>query len=166
METTKQTMNLYLAGPLFTDAERAWLLAAKGQLQQNGWLVTWPGELLNAREIAAAGSGAPGMIFSACLETLETCEIVVALLDGAQVDDGTAWEIGYAFARGTPVYGVRTDSRHAGETAYSQTNAMIEGCLSGFARSLRELLVQIGEFRTRTSTESTNDKQVHIAAER
>jgi nucleoside 2-deoxyribosyltransferase len=36
---------------------------------------------------------------------------MVAILDGSQVDDGTAWEIGYAYARGLPVWGLRTDFR-------------------------------------------------------
>ena len=34
---------------------------------------------------------------------IDACDVVVALLDGAQVDDGTAWEIGYAYAKGKPV---------------------------------------------------------------
>jgi nucleoside 2-deoxyribosyltransferase len=76
--------------------------------------------------------------------------MVIALLDGSQVDDGTAWEIGYAFARGIPVYGIRTDSRSAGETGHSRVNAMIEGSLSGFATSLQALFPLI----SRTTQES------------
>jgi nucleoside 2-deoxyribosyltransferase len=62
------------------------------------------------------------------------------LLDGQQVDDGTAWEIGYAYARGIPVYGLRTDVRHAGETPYSHVNSMIEGGLAGFTQNVEELV--------------------------
>jgi nucleoside 2-deoxyribosyltransferase len=99
------------------------------------------------------------LIFSACLDALESCDVVVALLDEAQVDDGTAWEIGCAFARGIPVYGIRTDSRHAGETAYSKINAMIEGSLSGFANSLQELLDQIKGLRSRSECQQSKKTQ-------
>ena len=54
---------------------------------------------------------------------------VVALLDGTQVDDGTAWEIGYFFSRksaGQTIIGIRTDFRKAGESATAIVNAMIE----------------------------------------
>ena len=56
---------------------------------------------------------------------------VVALLDGTQVDDGTAWEIGYAYAKGIPVIGIRTDFRKSGDTQHPCVNAMIKGsCLA------------------------------------
>jgi nucleoside 2-deoxyribosyltransferase len=57
-------MSIYLAGPLFTEAERAWHKAAKAQMEQKGWRVVWPGDLLDARAIEAAGADAPGMIFA------------------------------------------------------------------------------------------------------
>ena len=42
--------------------------------------------------------------------------MVIAVLDGSQVDDGTAWEIGYysALKRGQ-IIGTRTDFRRAGK---------------------------------------------------
>ena len=64
----------------------------------------------------------------------------MALLDGTQVDDGTAWEIGYAYAKGLPIYGIRTDFRHAGETGHSTVNSMIEGCLTELASNVEDLL--------------------------
>jgi nucleoside 2-deoxyribosyltransferase len=47
---------------------------------------------------------------------------LIALLDGSQVDDGAAWEIGYLYARKSPeqkIIGIRTDHGRAGvkETA-------------------------------------------------
>ena len=44
---------------------------------------------------------------------------MIALLDGSQVDDGTAREIGYFFAKKSPeqkIIGIRTDFRRAGES--------------------------------------------------
>ncbi len=51
---------------------------------------------------------------------IDDCDVVVALLDGAQVDDGTAWEIGNAYATGKPIIGVRTDFRNAGDTHHGK----------------------------------------------
>ena len=64
----------------------------------------------------------------------------MALLDGVQVDDGTAWEIGYAYAKGKPVVGVRTDFRNAGDTTHGRVNAMIEGSCVGIAKDFEEVL--------------------------
>ena len=50
------------------------------------------------------------------------CDVVVAVLDGAAVDSGTAFEVGYAYARGKPLIGVRTDFRPQQERG---TNLML-----------------------------------------
>lgn len=131
---------IYQAGPLFTGAEKMWHKKFSARLEQAGHKVIWPGDLLTDRQIADAGANATGLIFEACRKGIERATCVVALLDGAQVDDGTAWEIGYAYAKGLPVYGIRTDFRRAGETRHSRVNSMIEGCLSGMAATEDELL--------------------------
>jgi len=138
-------MAIYLAGPLFSEAELDWCRKVAETLRGHGCSVVWPGELLAQEEIEDAEAGAeegeaPALIFDRCLGALQDCSLVVAILDGTQVDDGTAWEIGFAFARGIPVYGIRTDIRAAGETQVGNVNAMIEESLAGYAMSLAELL--------------------------
>ena len=55
---------------------------------------------------------------------------MVAMLDGPQVDDGTAWEMGYFSCRGKKILGIRTDFRRAGEHEILDRKAMIESsCL-------------------------------------
>ena len=54
-----------------------------------------------------------------------------AMLDGAQVDDGTAWEIGYAYAKGIPVIGLRTDFRLCADSDGGLVNAMIQSSVQG-----------------------------------
>ena len=76
---------------------------------------------------------------------IDACDVVVALLDGMQVDDGTAWEIGYAYARNKPVVGVRTDLRKAGDTDHGNVNAMIEGSCVGIARDFACVLKLLKE---------------------
>jgi len=75
-----------------------------------------------------------------CREALDRADLVVAWLDGTQVDDGTAWEVGYAHAKGKQVHGIRTDFRQAGDTSHSIVNAMVEASCLSITRSIPDLL--------------------------
>ena len=133
-------MKIYLAGPLFTEAERLWHLQFKKELEESGHTVIWPGELIDDEDIAVWGDDAQRNIMITDRDALMSCDTVVALIDGTQVDDGTAWEIGYAYANNIPVYGIRTDFRNAGETKRGVVNAMIEGSLKELFRSRDEAI--------------------------
>ncbi len=134
---------LYLAGPLFTQAEQAWLQNVKAELVRAGHEVCWPFELFKAGQIADWGPIAPRRIMERCREALDGADRVIAWLDGTQVDDGTAWEIGYAHAKGKLIHGVRTDSRQSGDTSHSVVNAMVEASCQTISRSIPELLVAL-----------------------
>jgi nucleoside 2-deoxyribosyltransferase len=145
-------MQIYLAGPLFTEAERSFLKSIKEEFEAiaakfDPPLVTiiWPWELISSEEIDALGDRAKHEIFRRCREALDQCDIVVAWLDGPQVDDGTAWEIGYAHAKGKKVYGLRTDLRKAGECGNSVVNCMIEESCEAIAESVPGLLAAVME---------------------
>jgi len=116
---------IYLSGPLFSQAEILWTRKLKVLLENklgDRIDVLWPYEI---------ASGSAKNIFDSNLLALNECNLMVALLDGTQVDDGTAWEVGYFFARGGKILGLRTDFRKAGETEGSTVNLMIErSCLS------------------------------------
>jgi nucleoside 2-deoxyribosyltransferase len=58
-------------------------------------------------------------------ELIDRCDGVLAVLDGTDVDSGTAAEIGYARARGKPVVGLRTDLREGGENAGTAVNLQV-----------------------------------------
>lgn len=113
-------MKMYLAGSLFTTAERAFNRRLQEFLLLEGhecWLPqekeprvkTWRG------------------IFDEDIRGLEWCDAVVACLDGADADSGTAWEMGYAYAKGKPVVGYRTDFRSAGDAQEFPCNLMLAG---------------------------------------
>jgi nucleoside 2-deoxyribosyltransferase len=136
--------HIYLAGPLFTHAERAYLGSLRDRLRQlSDTTVTWPGDLFDDAHLASLGPAAKQHIFEGCRDAIHAATHVVALLDGTQVDDGTAWEIGYAYARGLPIIGLRTDFRQAGDTAHSVANAMIECSCQTIYRSADELLAAL-----------------------
>ena len=59
-------------------------------------------------------------------ESIDRANAVFAVLDGVDVDSGTAAEIGYGFARGKVVCGLRTDFRLAGDNLGSIVNLQVQ----------------------------------------
>ncbi len=102
-------MNVYLAGPLFTQAERRWLRELTQLLTGGGHAVFLPQDDAQAPLLQDPPDfhGA----FDLCRDAIDRCDALVAILDGSDTDSGTAWECGYAYARVKPVVAVRTDFR-------------------------------------------------------
>lgn len=59
-------------------------------------------------------------------DRIDRSDAVFAILDGVDVDSGTAAEIGYAFARGKTVCGLRTDFRLAGDNHGAIVNLQVQ----------------------------------------
>jgi nucleoside 2-deoxyribosyltransferase len=57
---------------------------------------------------------------------IDRCDAVFAVLDGADVDSGTACEIGYAFALGKPILGYRGDIRLSADNEGAIVNLQVE----------------------------------------
>jgi nucleoside 2-deoxyribosyltransferase/predicted secreted protein len=113
---------IYLAGPLFSDAEKAYNLRIASLLEEHRFAVYLPqlvGDDTHCRDQEAHRE-----IFGTHLRALEHSDLVVAVIDGADADSGTAWEMGYAYARGIPVIAIRTDFRMAGH--HERVNLMLE----------------------------------------
>ena len=86
-----------------------------------------------------------GLIFQNDRRGIDDSTIVVANLNGVTTDDGTAWEIGYAYAKGKTLVGFHTDwrSRFPDEVV----NLMIERSLDHLVRSLDDLRNLMHELR-------------------
>ena len=145
-------MKIYLAGPLFTQADQDWLRRLKAQIlirvPAAPVEVCWPHDLFTPEAIADWGDRAKREIFNICREQLDRADVVVALLDGPQVDDGTAWEIGYFYAhrsRGKPIIGIRTDFRKAGDAPNAVVNLMIDCACDTIVTTVEDLLLEIGK---------------------
>jgi nucleoside 2-deoxyribosyltransferase len=98
---------VYLAAPLFSDGERAYNLVLKELLGRNGYTVYLPQETGEGLD----GPERDGTIFRSHVAALEGSSCVVAVCDGSDTDSGTAWEMGYAAAKGVPVIALSTDRR-------------------------------------------------------
>ena len=106
-------MRIYLAGPLFSEAERAWLDALAARLREEGFDCFLPHE--NFAELKEL---TPGEVFRVDAAGVRDANVLLAWLDGPVVDDGTACEIGMfaeLVASGDPRYrgivGLATDLR-------------------------------------------------------
>jgi nucleoside 2-deoxyribosyltransferase len=85
-----------------------------------------------AQGFAAASDGADDLralnerIGTGNVALLDRAAGVLAVLDGVDVDSGTASEIGWASARGLPVVGLRTDLRATGDNAAAIVNLQVQ----------------------------------------
>jgi hypothetical protein len=82
-------MRLYVAGPLFSEAEREWLDALAVRLRAEGFDCFVPHE--NFRDLADVTLED---VYRVDAGGLRSANALVAWLDGPMIDDGTACEIG------------------------------------------------------------------------
>ena len=105
-----KAIKVYIAGPLFSVAEREFNKRLADALI--GRIVNCTVSL--PQEYASAIAGKAGFlddVFNYSLNSILNCDAVVAILDGPDADAGTCVEIGYAYALKKPIIGVRTDFR-------------------------------------------------------
>jgi nucleoside 2-deoxyribosyltransferase len=80
---------------------------------------------------------------------IEAAAGVLAVLDGADVDSGTAAEVGYAAALRRPVVGVRLDLRRTGENDATIVNLQVEWFIrttgGDVGRDLDEAIARLAE---------------------
>jgi len=129
---------VYLAAPLFSESERVYNLSVAGQLRNNFFDVYLPQEASDDSD--TRNKEEQVRIFSENLKALENADIIVAIIDGADADSGTAWEMGYAKAFGKKVIAMRTDFRRAGQEEL--VNLMLEQS-SLVVRSKEELVQRL-----------------------
>lgn len=143
---------IYIAGPLFSQAERDFLVRMTDELSRVTELDPITDFFLPHRDAGDIGvAGTRTDIFSEDLRRLEEASILVALLEGPDVDSGTAVEVGYAYARGKKILGLLTDFRaySQGQDTPAKINNMIWGaCEEGrtIFRSLEHLAKALGQY--------------------
>jgi nucleoside 2-deoxyribosyltransferase len=104
-----QGMRIYLAGPLFSVAEREFNERLAAAMESGGSVNVILPQVYGSRIVGQPGFSQ--LMFSYCLETIDESDLIVAILDGPDADSGTAVEVSYAYARGKKIIGVRTDPR-------------------------------------------------------
>jgi nucleoside 2-deoxyribosyltransferase len=105
-------MRAYIAGPLFSDQDRAKLEEVEALLCDLGVSVFLPhkhGGYLGSVTVRYGKTGLRERLFDTDVEEVKQSDLLVALLDGPDIDSGTAVEIGIAYALAIPVIGLKTD---------------------------------------------------------
>jgi nucleoside 2-deoxyribosyltransferase len=121
-------MQIYLAAPLFSQAEWQWNSELVSKLRATGYEVTVPQEAAWPM-VAKQKDFNPTELFTSNVAAIDQSSVVLAVLDGADPDSGTSWECGYAYKAGKLVIGVRTDFRGGGDDPGTSVNLMLSrGC--------------------------------------
>jgi nucleoside 2-deoxyribosyltransferase len=133
-------MKIYLAGPLgFSEAGRYYQDGSLvPELRRLGHEVLDPWKLTDQCKIDAVAAMSYGparrdawrklnvQIGDNNRAAIDKSDLLFAVLDGVDVDSGTASEIGYAFAKGKPIIGYRGDLRLSADNEGAIVNLQVE----------------------------------------
>lgn len=122
-------MRVYLAAPLFSDAERAYNETIAATLREVADVFLPQDSGLLLMDLLSKGvshEDAYARIFAADWDAVRKADLLIAILDGAVVDEGVAVEIGLAYASNIPCVGLKTDWRTQLQTG---DNPMVVGAL-------------------------------------
>jgi len=128
-------VKVYIAGPLFTPEQRVLLERIDEMCRGLGWDTYLPHRDAGLFD---RSSGSSERFFRNDMLQLEESDLVLAVLDGCDVDSGTAWELGYFYRlQKGPIVGYVGDVRIADPER--QINPMVYHSLKSLARDLDEL---------------------------
>jgi len=128
-------MRLFLAAPLFDEAERAFNARIAQTLRKNGYDV-WIAQ--EAPFIEEGTAEEKRRIFNGDIEAIKSSDAVVAVLDGIDVESGVAFELGYAHCLGKPIIGLKTDYRTFSKI--EEVNLMLEVPMLKICAELGEVM--------------------------
>ena len=102
----KKQIKVYIAGKIGMNSEKELLEKVDALCRKLGFETFLP-----HRDIGIAkGINDIEKIFDGDIKIgLKNADLVVAVLDGLHVGAGTAWELGYAYAKKIPAIGLKTD---------------------------------------------------------
>lgn len=106
--------SIYLASPLFNEREREFNASLRDRLSPDFSVFLPQEDGLLLFELIRGGidrNEAERMVYDADVSAIHDCDVVLAVLDGAHVDEGVAFEIGYGRALGKLCVGLQTDIR-------------------------------------------------------
>ena len=122
---------IYLASPFFNDTELLRMTKVLGCLRNKGLEVFAPYENQN-KHLEFGSVEWRKATFEGDVNGIEEADVVVAIVsNGCYSDSGTAWEVGYAYAKGIPVVVVNLSDK--------EINLMISDSLHAYLSDIEEL---------------------------
>jgi len=82
--------------------------------------------------------------FNKDIKAINKCDILIAILNGNDVDSGTAWEMGFAYSKKIPIIGILEDTRKPKDNLL---NPMISNSVIKITRSLEELREELEKLK-------------------
>lgn len=146
---------IYFASPLFSRAELVFNEGIVQQLERhfNVYLPQRDGGLMGKMiQDGVSATVAAQRVFKRDVNAMLECDAVLAVLDGRTIDEGVAFEIGFAFAHSKRCVGLQTDVRRLRPEG---NNPMIEG-------SLEVIFPEVSDFLNWATDNLTVDTQLHI----
>lgn len=132
-------LRVYMAGPCFSNQDQELLLYIAGELGK----ISGTSVFVPHRDAGSWVVRGRAEVFDMDIRAIQTCNVVVAVLDGADIDSGTAAELGYAYAIGKYTIGYCSDLRRRGKSI----NAFISGLLKAPLLShVDQVVVTVREF--------------------
>ena len=131
---------LYLAGPLFSAAERSFNSFLKHRLSNyfDVYLPQEDGALMPILlDSGMTPSQASNVVFKNDLNAIRQCHVLLILMDGRSVDEGACFELGVAYSLGKTCVGLQTDFRRL---ALFGNNPMLTGALSNVFVDVDQLI--------------------------
>jgi nucleoside 2-deoxyribosyltransferase len=129
--------SIYIAGPLFTEGERYFLEKVEEICSKNGFKTYLPHRDVNQTLDS-------NLIFSNDINLLDDVDIIIGVLDGPDIDSGTAFELGYGYSKGKKLIGIKTDYRamaflNRKNPLSSEVNLMVRFSLDKYCKNIKEL---------------------------
>lgn len=124
---------VYMAGPLFDEGERWWIETMDELVRNSGFRTFLP-----HRDNPPKTADNSRDIYLNDKRGIDECTMIVANLNGITTDDGTAWELGYGFAKGKFAIGYFSDWRRRFPNE-EKVNLMMEESLDHLVETLDEL---------------------------
>ena len=136
----RRKTKVYLAGPLFSDAERTFneMLTRTLEKRVDVYLPQRDGGLMSEMVRSGIPSDvAARRVFRGDMNAIREADYLIAILDGRAIDEGVACELGIAFSHSKRCVGLQTDSRRL---AAWGNNPMIAGALELVFHSVEDLM--------------------------
>ncbi len=151
-------IKIYIAGPLFSEAERQFNITLNQFVKDLGYQTFLPQH--DGHELSKYVSNEKEKIeimeeiFKLDINEVNNCDILIFIMDGRVPDEGACVELGYAFSLGKECIGLKTDCRSLMDNL---DNPMIIGALNNrIANDFNELAKYLYEIN---SAELINDTQ-------
>ena len=128
-------MKVFLSAPLFSKSERDFNSDIAKKLRDSGF------EVWLAQESPFIEEGSheeKKRIYEKDISALKASDVVVAVLDGVEVDAGVAFEMGFAKALGKPIIGLKTDYRTF--SRMEEVNLIIQVPLMSIFKTMDEVI--------------------------